>query len=288
MSVKLIYSEEFLAYRETGHPESPERLKAIKEFLAKKNSSFEFIRPIPCEEEDLLLAHTEDLIKKVKENDFYDPDTPNIPNIYYYAKLSCGAAVQAAFIAMGGEIAISLGRPPGHHSGKNTLGGFCYFNNMAVAVRKVLSGRKLKLAVLDIDGHHGNGTEEILNGEKNLLYLSLHQSPAFPGTGNVSFGNCYNFPVLPNTDAKIYMGRFKEAVKILKDFSPDMLGISAGFDAHRNDPLLNLNLLDAHYYQMGKEIAGLCEKTFVLLEGGYNIESIGNTCYSFINGLTRG
>lgn len=288
MSVKLIYSEEFLGYKETGHPESPERLKAIKEFLAKKNSSFEFVSPVPCEEEDLLLAHTEDLIRKVKENDFYDPDTPNIPNIYYYARLSCGAAVQAAFIALSGEIAFSLGRPPGHHSGRNTLGGFCYFNNMAVAVRKVLSGSELKLAVLDIDGHHGNGTEEILTGEENVLYLSLHQSPAFPGTGNVSFANCYNFPVLPNTDAKIYMGRFREAVKILKDFSPDMLGISAGFDAHRNDPLLNLNLLDIHYYQMGKELTGLSEKTFVLLEGGYNIKSIGNTCYSFINGLTRG
>lgn len=287
MPVKLIYSEKFLEYAEAGHPESPERLRAIKDFLQKKKDSFEFITPVPCEEKDLLLAHTEDHIRRVKENDFFDPDTPNVPDIYSYAALSCGAAVRAALIAVNGESGFSLSRPPGHHAGKNTLGGFCYFNNMAVAVKKILRECGLKVAVLDIDGHHGNGTEEILKGETGVIYVSLHQSPAFPGTGSVSFGNCYNFPVLPGTDAKNYMDKFNEALKIIRDFSPDVLGISAGFDAHRLDPLLNLQLEDTHYYKIGKELSGISNKVFVLLEGGYNIKTIGNTCYCFISGLTK-
>ncbi len=287
MSVKLIYSDRFLEYEETGHPESSQRLKVIEEFLKKKDNLFEFISPVPCDEKDLLLAHTESLVKKVRENDFYDPDTPNIPNIYYYAKLSSGAAIQAARFALKGEIAFSLGRPPGHHAGKNTLGGFCYLNNMAVAVKKVLLETKIKIAVLDIDGHHGNGTEEILKGEPGVIYVSLHQSPGFPGTGNVSFENCYNFPVLPGASAKNYMDKFYSALDIIKNFSPDLLGVSVGFDAHRYDPLLNLNLEDRHYYQIGKELAALNQNIFILLEGGYNVKTIGNTCYCFINGLTK-
>lgn len=287
MSVKLIYSEKFLEYKEPGHPESPERLRVIRDFLQKKKDSFEFIQPVPCEEKDLLFAHTPDLIRRVKENDFFDPDTPNIKDIYSYAVLSCGSAVQSAYIALQGELSFSLGRPPGHHAGKNTLGGFCYFNNISVAVKKILENRNLKIAILDIDGHHGNGTEEILKGENNVIYVSLHQSPAFPGTGNVSFENCYNFPILPGTNVKRYMDKFASSVEIIKNFSPDLLGISAGFDAHRKDPLLNLPLEDTHYYTIGKELAGITRKIFVVLEGGYNIKTIGNTCYCFIKGLMK-
>ena len=153
--------------------------------------------------------------------------------------------------------------------------------------KKILKEHGLKTAVLDIDGHHGNGTEEILKGEQGVICISIHQSPAFPGTGGVSFGNCYNFPVLPGSGADKYMEAFGEALQIIKDFSPDVLGVSAGFDAHRLDPVLNLFLEDTHYYRIGKELAGAAGRIFVLLEGGYNIKTIGNTCYCFINGLTR-
>ncbi len=287
MPVKVIYSEKFLEYEEPGHPESPTRLRSVADLLQKKKDSFEFIPPVPCEEKDLLLVHTPDLVRRVKENDFFDPDTPNLNNIYSYALLSCGAAIQAAYMALDGELSFSLGRPPGHHAGKNTMGGFCYFNGMAVAVKKILQERKLKIAVLDIDGHHGNGTEEILRGEDGVIYVSLHQSPAFPGTGTVSFENCYNFPVLPGAEAKDYMDKFAEALGIIETFSPDLLGISAGFDAHRRDPLLNLPLEDTHYYGIGKELGGTKRKIFSVMEGGYNIKTIGNTCYCFISGLAK-
>lgn len=282
--MKVLYSEEFLKYCEPGHPESPERVKRIKEFLEKKDIG-DFINPVSCSEEDLLLTHTEELVERVKENNFYDPDTPNIQNIYYYAALSCGSAINAASIALNGEITFSLARPPGHHAGRNTLGGFCYFNNMAVAVKKIIKEHRLKVAVLDIDGHHGNGTEEILKGMEDVIYVSLHQYPAFPGTGMVSFNNCYNFPVFPGSTAKNYMEKFEKAIDIIRNFSPDILGISLGFDAHHSDPLLNLSLEDTHYYQIGKEVSLITKNIFLLLEGGYNVDTVGNTCYCFINGL---
>ena len=280
--MKLIYSDKFLGYKEKGHPEGPERLRAIIDFLKKKGVE-EFIEPSPCSEEDLLLVHSEEHIRKVKENDFFDPDTPNIPGIYEYAILSAGSAIMASEFALNGEISFSLARPPGHHAGKNSIEGFCYFNNMAIAVKKLLLLDK-KVAVLDLDGHHGNGTQEILKNEKNAIYVSIHQYPAYPGTGRTSFGNCYNFPLPPGVSEKKYMEKFKEAIGIIKDFSPDIIGISLGFDAHQHDPLLELPLKDSDYYLIGKEIGKLGINFFALLEGGYNTLTIGNSCYCFIKG----
>jgi len=280
-----IYTEKFLNYKEEGHPEGPERLKAIVDYLRKKGIK-EFVEPIPCTEEDLKLVHTEDLINSVKNNDFFDSDTPNLPGIYEYAALSVGAAIMAAEFSAEGKNAFSLSRPPGHHAGRNTLGGFCYFNNMAVAVKKLLSTGK-KVSVLDLDGHHGNGTEEILRNFENVIYVSIHQYPAYPGTGSVSFGNCYNFPVYPNSTSKKYMEKFYQAIEIIKKFNPDILGISLGFDAHMDDPLLEMPLSESEYYFMGKEIGKLGINFFIILEGGYNTQTIGKTCYCFISGLMK-
>jgi len=284
--IKFVYSEEFLKYKEISHPESPERIENIVNYF-KKKGEFDFIEPSPCTEEDLYLVHTPELIRKVKENDFFDPDCPNIPDIFYFASLSVGSAIKASEISLDGDIGFSLGRPPGHHAGKNTIGGFCYFNNMAVAVKKLLL-KNFKVAVLDIDGHHGNGTEEILKGEKNVIYLSIHQFPAYPGTGKYSFDNCYNFPVAPFSSSKIYMEKFDKCIEIIKNFYPDIIGISVGFDTYKDDPLLNLSLDETDYYLTGKKIGSLGKKIFLILEGGYNIFKIGNLCYCFVNGILNG
>ncbi len=284
--IKFVFSEEFLKYKEPSHPESPERVANIVEYLQKKEN-FEFVEPQICEEEDLYLVHTPEMVKRVKNNNFFDPDCPNIPNIFYFASLSCGAAIKASEIAFKGDIGFSLGRPPGHHAGKNNIGGFCYFNNIAVAVKKILLN-DLKVAVLDIDGHHGNGTEEILMGEKNVIYISIHQFPAYPGTGKYSFENCYNFPLPPFSDSEKYMDKFEEGIEIIKEFSPDILGISCGFDTYREDPLLNLSLEETDYYLIGKKIGSLSSKIFIVLEGGYNISKIGSLCYCFIKGIVNG
>jgi len=287
MPINLVYSAKFLEYKETGHPESPERLKAIADFLEKKRAGM-FTVPEPCTREDLLLVHSEEHVERVMNNLLpYDPDTPNIMGIYGYALLSCGAAVEACRLAMEGGFAFSLSRPPGHHAGRNSAGGFCYFNNIAVAVSKMALDKGLRTAILDIDGHHGNGTEEIFREVDNVIYVSLHQFPVFPGTGSVSFANCHNFPVYSGSSAATYIDKFRSALSVIQDFSPDILAISAGFDTHCSDPLLELPLEDKHYYAMGKEIAALRTKMFAVLEGGYNVRTIGNACYCFVKGLTK-
>ncbi|HOK56541.1 MAG TPA: histone deacetylase family protein [bacterium] len=283
--IKFVYSEEFLKYREISHPDSPERVESIVNYLQKKGN-FRFVEPNPCMEEDLYLVHTPEMVKKVKENDFFDPDCPNIPNIFYYACLSAGAAIRASEIALSGEIGFSLGRPPGHHAGKNNIGGFCYFNNIAISVKKLLL-ENYKVAVLDIDGHHGNGTEEILKNEKDVIFVSIHQYPAYPGTGKYSFENCYNFPIPPYTSSKKYMEKFDRCLEIIKDFSPDIIGVSCGFDAFKEDPLLQLSLTETDYYIIGKKIASLGKKIFLILEGGYNIFKIGNLVYCFVSGFEK-
>ncbi len=284
--MKLIYSEKFLEYKEIGHPESPERLKAIIDFLKRKGIE-EFIEPSVCSKEDLLLVHSEEHIRRIEENDFFDPDTPNIPGIYEYAILSVGSAIMASEFALNGEVSFSLARPPGHHAGKNSVEGFCYFNNMAIVVKKLLLLNK-KVAVIDLDGHHGNGTQEILKDEKGAIYISIHQYPAYPGTGTTSFRNCYNFPLPPKVSGKKYMEKFHKAIGIIKEFSPDIIGVSLGFDAHHQDPLLELPLTDSDYYVIGKEMGKLKINFFVLLEGGYNILTIGNSCYCFLKGVENG
>lgn len=282
--IKFVFTEKFLEFKEKGHPESPERISSIVNYI-KEKGNFEFIEPYPCKEEDLLLAHDIEMIKKIRNNDFFIPDTPNISNIYYYATLSVGSAIIAGEISLGGEIGFSLGRPPGHHAGKRNFGGFCYFNNIAITVKKLLLKWNLKIAILDIDGHHGNGTEEILRNEKNVIFVSLHQYPAYPGTGKYSFENCYNFPIPPFSSEKLYMREFEKALEIIKNFNPDIIGISCGFDAYERDPLLNLNLNETSFYLIGKKISELTSKIFVVLEGGYNIEKLGNLCYCFVSGL---
>ena len=287
MKFEIVYSPEFLNFYEKSHPECPERIEVIYNYLVKKGVG-NFVQPELLDENILSLAHSDFLIENVKNNEFFDPDTPNIPDIYKYSFLAVCGAVKAGEISLKSEkIGIFLGRPPGHHAGYNFLGGFCYFNNMAITVKKIIKENR-KVAVLDIDGHHGNGTEDILKMEEGVIYISLHQYPAFPGTGVTSFENCYNFPIAPGTGNKKYIEKFKMAIDIIKKFSPDIIGISLGLDTHKKDPLLSLNLDETDYYEMGKEIGSLGIKTFILLEGGYNLEVVGSSFYCFISGIEKG
>lgn len=287
MEFEIVYSPKFLEFYERGHPECPERVKVIYDFLMKKGIN-NFVEPEIYDKEILFLAHSDFLVESVKKNNFFDPDTPNIPGIFEYAFLAVCGAVKSSFISLNTtKVGIFLGRPPGHHAGINFLGGFCYFNNMAISVKKLIKEGK-KVAVLDIDGHHGNGTEDILKMEENVIYVSLHQYPAFPGTGIVSFDNCYNFPVAPDSGNKKYLEKFSSALDIIRNFSPDIIGISLGLDTHKKDFLLSLNLDETDYYQMGKDIGSLKIKPFILLEGGYALEIMGSSFYSFIKGIEKG
>ncbi|MCM8768411.1 MAG: histone deacetylase [Candidatus Omnitrophica bacterium] len=283
--MKIFYSDEFLKYREAGHPEAPERLRAVVEYLKRKGIG-QFEEPESCAEDLILLGHSPDLIAMVKSEQFFDPDTPCLPNIYHFAALACGAGVQAMEAALADGVSFSLARPPGHHAGRKTLGGFCYLNNMAVAA---LQARQLgkKVAVLDLDGHHGNGTEEILRGKEGLIYLSLHQVPAYPGTGLYSFENCYNFPLPPGTTGDKYLTALKKALEVIDKFSPEIIGVSLGLDTHEQDPLLALCLKDPDYKKIGLNLAQLNKPVFVIFEGGYHPQTIGHAFYCFWKGLTE-
>lgn len=282
--MKVVFPLRSLEYEAVGHPESPERVRQIRDALSK-NSAFKFVEPKPCSEQELLLVHSRAHIDRVKNNEFSDADTPNIKDIYTYACLAAGAAVAASGFAEREGAAFSLARPPGHHAERDRVGGFCYFNNIAVAVAKLLEKGK-KVAILDIDVHHGNGTQDIFIGTENVLYCSLHQVPLYPGTGLVSEKNCLNFPLPTGTGVKSYLGAMHRGIECIQAFTPDVLAVSIGFDTYKGDPLANFKLESQDFHDIGEVLRLLNKPTFFVLEGGYS-EDIGNLAVAFFNGFFK-
>jgi acetoin utilization deacetylase AcuC-like enzyme len=275
----IIYSPRCLEYAAPGHPENPERIAGAVSAL--KNRHHTWLEPSPCSEADILRVHTSALLETLKTGQFFDADTPFFPNIYELARLSAGAAVLAAETALSGQTAFSLMRPPGHHTGRGRIMGFCYLNNVAIAVAKVLNDRAdsiKRVAVLDFDCHHGNGTEDIFHGDERVLFASLHQSPCYPDTGLVSRKNCLNWPLPPGTGPREFLEAFDEAFAKLREFQPDLLAVSAGFDSFKGDPITSMGLEIDTFHEIGARIASFCQMMkgsagtlpcFLVLEGGY-------------------
>ncbi len=281
--MKTFFSTECLSYRFPGHPESPERIRSIHEHL--KERRFAFIEPQPCSEEDILRVHSRELLTGVKTGTLFDGDTPPIPRIEHFARLSGGSAILASETALEEGAAFSLMRPPGHHATRTRVMGFCYFNNIAIAVAKYFEDNTNgKVAILDIDCHHGNGTEEILLGNTSALYVSLHQSPLYPGTGLESHDNAFNFPLPLGPTEGEYLKTLEKACQAITDFSPSLLGVSAGFDTFQEDPLTQLGLEIETYGKIGKTIAGLKKPTFIVMEGGYS-PKLPECVFEFLRGL---
>jgi acetoin utilization deacetylase AcuC-like enzyme len=258
--MQFVFSEKCLEYESPGHPESPSRVRAIYDLL--KSKGVEFIEPSPCTEEDILSVHTHDLLDMVKNGSYSDPDTPVLPGIYDHARLSVGAALLASRVS-----GFSIVRPPGHHAQKAHLGGFCYFNNTAIAVKRL--GKKA--AILDIDCHHGNGTEDIFAGNQEVLYVSLHRYGFFyPGTGGESKGNIRNFPLQYGISESQYIEALRQAIDEINEFAPLFLGVSIGFDTYKLDPVGGLGLEIESYRRIGELIREIDTPTFYVLEGGYS------------------
>jgi len=279
--MKIIFSQRCLEYRWPGHIEGPDRVRKASEFLRKE---FAFLEPKPASREELEKVHSKDhidLIKNARAGTYIDGDTPAPENIYEYARLSAGGAILAAR-----EKGFSLMRPPGHHAGKNgrALGaatlGFCYFNNIAIAVKSL----DLPTFVLDIDGHHGNGTQEIFLGDPKVTFISLHRYPHYPGTGLRSQANCLNFPLSYPTGDSLYLKTLDEALSQVDLARSELVGISAGFDAHQGD-LASLGLSSEGYREIGRKVRALGKPTFGVLEGGYIGENIGKDLHELIKGL---
>ncbi len=278
--MKIIFSEKCLEYG-SWHIEGPERVRRAYEIL--KERGYEFLAPEPVSEEDLLKVHDAEYIRMLKEGSVADADTPAYENIYEYARLASGGAILAAKVK-----GFSLMRPPGHHAGIRGIAlgastrGFCYLNNIAVAV-KYLDRPTL---ILDIDGHHGNGTQEIFLGDEKVTYVSLHRYPHYPGTGYTSEVNCLNFPLRADCGDEVYLKTLDEALSRVDVSKIEVVAVSAGFDAHAGD-LASLGLTEKCYREIGKRIASLNETTFFILEGGYSGENIGKDMDELLKSFAR-
>jgi acetoin utilization deacetylase AcuC-like enzyme len=278
MKTKIIFSEKCLGYG-SWHVEGPERVRKAHDVL--KERGYSFLVPQPASEEDLCSVHDHEYVWMVKKAMVDDADTPAYDNIFEFARLSTGGAILAADVK-----GFSIMRPPGHHVGISgrALGaatrGFCYMNNIAVAVRHL--GKPT--LILDIDGHHGNGTQEIFYGDEKVTYLSLHRHPNFPGTGIRSDLNCINYPLPPDCGDAVYLEALRKALGKIDMTRYAVVAVSAGLDTHAGD-LASLGL-SAHAYNMiGQQIGALKKHTFFVLEGGYKGKDVGNDIDQLLKGF---
>src|SRR4029453_7546155 len=196
----IFYDPSCLKYSSLGHPERPERIACTAPLLKHRHPNWEWRKPAAATDAQLLRAHSREHVEGVASAlEHFDLDTPFYPNIGTYARHSAGAAIDAGRCALRGERAFSLMRPPGHHATRDHAMGFCYFSNVTVAALDSLENRAERVAIWDFDGHPGNGTEAIGAPKERIRFASIHQFPAYPGTGAKSFANINNYPIAPYT-----------------------------------------------------------------------------------------
>ncbi|MFT7773821.1 histone deacetylase family protein [Roseateles sp.] len=282
-----------------GHPECPERLAAIDDWLIGSGLSqaLDYREARPAELRDVELAHTHGYVAEIGEllrgcaetggRCAVDPDTSANAHTWSAALHAAGAAVQATDLVIdgGADNAFCAVRPPGHHATRDQSMGFCFFNNVAIAARHALDRRGLKrVAIVDFDVHHGNGTEDIIAGDDRVLMVSLFQHPLYPYSGAVPKGtNMVNVPLPPYTRGA-EVREIVEAMWLpaLERFKPQMIFVSAGFDAHRDDDLGQLGLVEADYEWITlkvKDVAARHAKGRIVsvLEGGYHLHALSRS-----------
>jgi acetoin utilization deacetylase AcuC-like enzyme len=259
-------------YGSSQRPEQPARVIKSAAHLRAAHPDWEWRVPALASEDSLRLAHSRRHLDRLVQPEDFDSDTPFSSGIYDHARRAVGAAVEAAETAMKSEQpAFSLMRPPGHHATTDQAMGFCYLNSIAIAALYAQANLGAKrVAVWDFDAHHGNGTEAILRGRENIVFTSVHQSPGYPGTGTASFENCHNWPVAPRTPAVRHMAAIRESLDTVLSFNPDLILVSAGFDAYRGDPITIMSLEKNDFEELGGWLRDAGKPAAAVLEGGYS------------------
>ena len=287
-----------------GHPEKIDRVTVIIDNLKKlDNKSLIWKKPSKFDHSLLEITHNSDYINFIEKSfpkkglSFLDGDTIVSPGSKDATSDAVGSIITAIDGVQSKEFknAFCAVRPPGHHATKNKAMGFCVYNNIAVGAQYLLNKFSLKkVAIFDLDIHHGNGTQDIFYNNPNVFYISTHQYPFYPGTGSENekgkYNNVLNIPLPSGTNSEEYLNALNTVLKRLKDFNPDFILLSAGFDAHRHDPIGQFNLESNDFYTITKrvlEISKLCceGKVVSILEGGYDLNALTESTEMHVNAL---
>lgn len=309
-TIGIVYHPDYLIHTNHGHPERKERLEAIRELLNEPDfhEITVMLEPEYADLSDITLVHSADHVNFIdsackKNQDFLDMDTYIVPESYRVALLSSGGAITGLKETMEGSArkVFALVRPPGHHAEKDRAMGFCLFNNIAIAARVAQRDFGLKkIAIIDWDVHHGNGTQNAFYEDDGVLFISLHQSPAYPGTGHIDDtgngkgeGFNINIPLSGGNGDGDYLKIFQDiVVPVLEDYGPQLIMVSAGQDSHIKDPLAGMNVTEEGYFYMAaalKEVARESAEGRMLLclEGGYHLEAQSKSVGKVIESLSR-
>jgi acetoin utilization deacetylase AcuC-like enzyme len=291
-----------------GHPERPDRLRAIEQALeAEKFQALQRVEAPMAELETIALCHPMDYIEELRDASpkegmvRLDADTSMSPGTFEAALRAVGGATLAVdeVLAKKTDNAFVATRPPGHHAETARPMGFCLFDNAAIAARYAQKTHGIaRAAIIDFDVHHGNGSQEIFWGDKSVMYCSTHQMPLFPGTGAViesgDHNTIVNAPLRPGDGGEQFHAAFETRVlPRLREFQPELVIISAGFDAHMRDPLASINLTEDDFVwatQKIMDVADQCAggRVVSLLEGGYDLRALGNSVAAHVTTLMRG
>jgi len=295
-----LYLKEGLKH-DTGpmHPECPARLDAIATAFADAGLDPPAIEPVAADREDLLRVHAEEHVALIEEtcaagSAYADPDTAMVPASWDAALLAAGGAIEACRAVAEGELANAFCavRPPGHHAEHGHAMGFCLFNNVAIAAKWLRAEAGVtKVAILDWDVHHGNGTQQAFYGDPTVYFASIHQHPLYPGTGRAdergAANTVLNVPMPPGSGSEDWLAAIDgKILPELERFDPGFLLISSGFDAHRLDPLASQQLESEVFGEMTRRVRGIAGgKVVSLLEGGYHLRALGESAVAHFRAL---